>query len=161
MGENVRGNSSSNLLVHFVGGGLAGITAASATYPLDLVRTRLAAQVTSLTFCSLHEWLGHILSCAYCLIDLNPIRNYFLFTLILYIEIYILFLCREVPCTTEASHMLSVPSVEMKVSWVCIRGLELHCWYAHNVLLTQFLSCCVLIIDITNHFLRCRVLGLV
>ena len=31
--------------VHFVGGGLAGMTAASATYPLDLVRTRLAAQV--------------------------------------------------------------------------------------------------------------------
>lgn len=31
--------------VHFLGGGLAGITAASATYPLDLVRTRLAAQV--------------------------------------------------------------------------------------------------------------------
>ncbi|XP_020216978.1 mitochondrial substrate carrier family protein B [Cajanus cajan] len=44
MGENVNGNSSANLLVHFVGGGLAGITAASATYPLDLVRTRLAAQ---------------------------------------------------------------------------------------------------------------------
>ncbi|XP_010534553.1 PREDICTED: mitochondrial substrate carrier family protein B isoform X2 [Tarenaya hassleriana] len=35
---------SSNLCVHFVAGGLAGITAASATYPLDLVRTRLAAQ---------------------------------------------------------------------------------------------------------------------
>lgn len=31
--------------VHFVGGGLAGITAATATYPLDLIRTRLAAQV--------------------------------------------------------------------------------------------------------------------
>jgi len=46
MGENVRGNSSANPLVHFVGGGLAGITAASATYPLDLVRTRLAAQVS-------------------------------------------------------------------------------------------------------------------
>jgi hypothetical protein len=36
---------SSDMCVHFVGGGLAGITAASATYPLDLVRTRLAAQV--------------------------------------------------------------------------------------------------------------------
>ena len=45
MGENHRGNASKNLFVHFVGGGLAGITAASATYPLDLVRTRLAAQV--------------------------------------------------------------------------------------------------------------------
>lgn len=40
-----RGNSSSDFFVHFVGGGLAGITAASATYPLDLIRTRLAAQV--------------------------------------------------------------------------------------------------------------------
>ncbi|XP_027336642.1 mitochondrial substrate carrier family protein B [Abrus precatorius] len=44
MAENLSGNSSANPLVHFVGGGLAGITAASATYPLDLVRTRLAAQ---------------------------------------------------------------------------------------------------------------------
>ncbi|KAI9078312.1 hypothetical protein K1719_039688 [Acacia pycnantha] len=35
---------SADLCVHFVGGGLAGITAATATYPLDLVRTRLAAQ---------------------------------------------------------------------------------------------------------------------
>ncbi|KAA0050390.1 mitochondrial substrate carrier family protein B isoform X1 [Cucumis melo var. makuwa] len=35
---------SADLLVHFLGGGLAGITAASSTYPLDLVRTRLAAQ---------------------------------------------------------------------------------------------------------------------
>lgn len=50
MGESCRGNSSANLFVHFVGGGLAGITAASATYPLDLVRTRLAAQVIS-NFC--------------------------------------------------------------------------------------------------------------
>ena len=39
------GNGSSSPFVHFVSGGLAGITAASATYPLDLVRTRLAAQV--------------------------------------------------------------------------------------------------------------------
>ncbi|MED6133884.1 hypothetical protein PIB30_032348 [Stylosanthes scabra] len=44
IGENHSGNTSKNLFVHFVGGGLAGITAASATYPLDLVRTRLAAQ---------------------------------------------------------------------------------------------------------------------
>ncbi|XP_039034072.1 mitochondrial substrate carrier family protein B-like [Hibiscus syriacus] len=40
---------SSDLCIHFVGGGLAGITAASATYPLDLVRTRLAAQ-TNVTY---------------------------------------------------------------------------------------------------------------
>ncbi|TXG58698.1 hypothetical protein EZV62_016527 [Acer yangbiense] len=42
--ENCKGSASADLCVHFVGGGLAGITAASATYPLDLVRTRLAAQ---------------------------------------------------------------------------------------------------------------------
>jgi len=40
-----RESAGVNLFVHFFGGGLAGITAASATYPLDLVRTRLAAQV--------------------------------------------------------------------------------------------------------------------
>nr|XP_009763853.1 PREDICTED: mitochondrial coenzyme A transporter SLC25A42-like [Nicotiana sylvestris] len=38
------GNAGADIFVHFVGGGLAGITAAAATYPLDLVRTRLAAQ---------------------------------------------------------------------------------------------------------------------
>ncbi|EPS61182.1 hypothetical protein M569_13615, partial [Genlisea aurea] len=37
-------NPGSDIFVHFVCGGLAGMTAASATYPLDLVRTRLAAQ---------------------------------------------------------------------------------------------------------------------
>lgn len=43
--ESHRESMKTDLCVHFVGGGLAGITAASATYPLDLVRTRLAAQV--------------------------------------------------------------------------------------------------------------------
>lgn len=43
--ESHRGSTSADVFAHFVGGGLAGITAASATYPLDLVRTRLAAQV--------------------------------------------------------------------------------------------------------------------
>lgn len=42
--DNRRESARANLGVHFVGGGLAGMTAASATYPLDLVRTRLAAQ---------------------------------------------------------------------------------------------------------------------
>ncbi|KAI9078315.1 hypothetical protein K1719_039691 [Acacia pycnantha] len=42
--QNNGDNMSADLCVHFVGGGLAGITAATATYPLDLVRTRLAAQ---------------------------------------------------------------------------------------------------------------------
>ncbi|KAJ4969922.1 hypothetical protein NE237_003021 [Protea cynaroides] len=37
-------NLSADICVRLVGGGLAGITAASLTYPLDLVRTRLAAQ---------------------------------------------------------------------------------------------------------------------
>ncbi|KAJ6865130.1 mitochondrial substrate carrier family protein B-like [Populus alba x Populus x berolinensis] len=42
--ENHRVNGTADLAVHFIGGGMAGITAASATYPLDLVRTRIAAQ---------------------------------------------------------------------------------------------------------------------
>ena len=45
IGENHRGIMRSDYCLNFVCGGLAGITAASATYPLDLVRTRLAAQV--------------------------------------------------------------------------------------------------------------------
>ncbi|PHU12449.1 hypothetical protein BC332_19379 [Capsicum chinense] len=36
--------AGADIFVQFVGGGSAGITAAAATYPLDLVRTRLAAQ---------------------------------------------------------------------------------------------------------------------
>ncbi|XP_061353714.1 uncharacterized protein LOC133298439 [Gastrolobium bilobum] len=50
VGENSRGNATADLFVHFVGGGLAGITAASATYPLDLVRTRLAAQRSTIYY---------------------------------------------------------------------------------------------------------------
>ncbi|CAM8963308.1 unnamed protein product [Rhodiola kirilowii] len=42
--ENYKGNTAASMSVHFVGGGLSGITAATVTYPLDLVRTRLAAQ---------------------------------------------------------------------------------------------------------------------
>lgn len=45
-------NMSADVLVRFVGGGLAGITAASLTYPLDLVRTRLAAQVLQILVCT-------------------------------------------------------------------------------------------------------------
>ncbi|CAK8541755.1 unnamed protein product [Lathyrus sativus] len=44
LGENHRAKASSDVLVHFVSGGMSGMTAASALYPLDLVRTRLAAQ---------------------------------------------------------------------------------------------------------------------
>lgn len=43
--ERRRDNAGKDFSVRLLGGGLAGITAASATYPLDLVRTRLAAQV--------------------------------------------------------------------------------------------------------------------
>ncbi|KAI9079584.1 hypothetical protein K1719_038411 [Acacia pycnantha] len=50
LGENRRGYVSSEPFVHFIGGGLAGITAASATYPLDLVRTRLAAQRSTMYY---------------------------------------------------------------------------------------------------------------
>ncbi|KAI4384505.1 hypothetical protein MLD38_002651 [Melastoma candidum] len=42
--ESYRGNATADLGIHFFGGGMAGITAATTTYPLDLVRTRLAAQ---------------------------------------------------------------------------------------------------------------------
>lgn len=45
--QNHKDNVSADLCIHFVGGGMAGITAATSTYPLDLVRTRLAAQVRS------------------------------------------------------------------------------------------------------------------
>nr|GLL36952.1 mitochondrial substrate carrier family protein B-like [Ipomoea trifida] len=45
-----QGNASADVFVHFVGGGLAGMTAASATYPLDLVRTRLAAQRSAMYY---------------------------------------------------------------------------------------------------------------
>ncbi|XP_068644073.1 uncharacterized protein [Aristolochia californica] len=42
--EGHRENVSADLCVRLLGGGLSGITAATLTYPLDLVRTRLAAQ---------------------------------------------------------------------------------------------------------------------
>ncbi|CAN8254612.1 unnamed protein product [Cochlearia groenlandica] len=53
--QGYKGNASLNALVHFVSGGLAGITAASATYPLDLVRTRLAAQRNTMYY----QGVGH------------------------------------------------------------------------------------------------------
>ncbi|KAM5560248.1 hypothetical protein ABKV19_021429 [Rosa sericea] len=55
IGEDLRGNATANMCVHFLGGGMAGITAASATYPLDLVRTRLAAQTNALYY----RGIGH------------------------------------------------------------------------------------------------------
>ncbi|CAL9002663.1 mitochondrial substrate carrier family protein B-like [Prunus avium] len=55
LGENLRGNASTDMCVHFLGGGMAGLTAASATYPLDLVRTRLAAQRNALYY----RGIGH------------------------------------------------------------------------------------------------------
>ncbi|KAF4395657.1 uncharacterized protein LOC133030564 isoform X1 [Cannabis sativa] len=55
--KNHRESMSTNLCVHFVGGGMAGITAATATYPLDLVRTRLAAQTNMIYY----RGIGHAL----------------------------------------------------------------------------------------------------
>ena len=40
---NYRENMSTDVGIWLLGGGLSGITAASITYPLDLVRTHLAA----------------------------------------------------------------------------------------------------------------------
>ncbi|KAJ0246906.1 Mitochondrial substrate carrier family protein [Hirschfeldia incana] len=57
--ENQR-SISSNVFVHFVAGGLAGITAASATYPLDLVRTRLAAQTNVIYYTGIWHTLRTI-----------------------------------------------------------------------------------------------------
>ncbi|XP_034704407.1 mitochondrial substrate carrier family protein B-like isoform X2 [Vitis riparia] len=55
--ESHKRNTSADLGVHFVAGGLAGLTAASATYPLDLVRTRLAAQTKVIYY----RGIGHTL----------------------------------------------------------------------------------------------------
>ncbi|XP_059666328.1 uncharacterized protein LOC132312096 isoform X3 [Cornus florida] len=51
-------NLSTDLCIRLVGGGLAGITAASVTYPLDLIRTRLAAQTNVIYY----RGIGHALS---------------------------------------------------------------------------------------------------
>lgn len=48
--ESRSGRASADVFVHFVCGGSAGLTAAAATYPLDLVRTRLAAQRNSIYY---------------------------------------------------------------------------------------------------------------
>ncbi|XP_022976763.1 mitochondrial substrate carrier family protein B-like isoform X1 [Cucurbita maxima] len=58
--EHRRDRMSADLLVHFLGGGLAGITAASTTYPLDLVRTRLAAQTKVVYYKGIWHTLGTI-----------------------------------------------------------------------------------------------------
>lgn len=51
-----RGNSASaDAFVHFIAGGSAGITSAAVTYPLDLVRTRLAAQRSDMYY----RGIGH------------------------------------------------------------------------------------------------------
>ncbi|KAM7265321.1 hypothetical protein ACFE04_003004 [Oxalis oulophora] len=44
------GSPSRNPCLHFLSGGLAGVTAAAVTYPLDLVRTRLSAQRKALYY---------------------------------------------------------------------------------------------------------------
>ncbi|KAL0929203.1 hypothetical protein M5K25_001147 [Dendrobium thyrsiflorum] len=51
---------SSDVLVKLVSGGLSGITAASITYPLDLVRTRLAAQTNIMYYRGIFDALSSI-----------------------------------------------------------------------------------------------------
>ncbi|KAJ9548003.1 hypothetical protein OSB04_020546 [Centaurea solstitialis] len=51
-------SAAADACVHFVGGGMSGVTAAMATYPLDLVRTRLAAQRSTIYY----QGIGHALS---------------------------------------------------------------------------------------------------
>ncbi|XP_024545072.1 calcium-binding mitochondrial carrier protein SCaMC-2-B-like [Selaginella moellendorffii] len=51
-------NSGARLFARFVAGGGAGITAAATTYPLDLVRTRLAAQTTSKQHTGIYLYKG-------------------------------------------------------------------------------------------------------
>ncbi|CAN0926478.1 Calcium-binding mitochondrial carrier protein SCaMC-1-A [Linum grandiflorum] len=58
--ERQGGNSTADVAVRFVGGGLAGVTAASVTYPLDLVRTRLAAQRNTLYYRGISHSLSTI-----------------------------------------------------------------------------------------------------
>ncbi|WCJ19713.1 Mitochondrial substrate carrier family protein [Euphorbia peplus] len=58
--ERHRANVGGDAFVHFVSGGLAGITAASVTYPLDLVRTRLAAQTNVMYYRGIRHTLRTI-----------------------------------------------------------------------------------------------------
>ncbi|MED6170749.1 hypothetical protein PIB30_034016 [Stylosanthes scabra] len=53
-------NVSADLCIQFVGGGLAGITASASTYPLDLVRTRLAAQTNTTYYSGIFQALQTI-----------------------------------------------------------------------------------------------------
>ncbi|KMT18414.1 hypothetical protein BVRB_2g025610 isoform A [Beta vulgaris subsp. vulgaris] len=55
--ESTSENLSAHIFVRLAGGFLAGVTAAAATYPLDLVRTRLACQ-TNVTY---YKGIGHAL----------------------------------------------------------------------------------------------------
>lgn len=55
--EGNRDNVAADVCIRLLGGGLAGITAASVTYPLDLVRTRLAAQTNVIYY----SGIGHAL----------------------------------------------------------------------------------------------------
>ncbi|KAK4790672.1 hypothetical protein SAY86_017976 [Trapa natans] len=59
--EKYRNNVSAEISMHFVCGGLAGVTAATATYPLDLVRTRLAAQTNAIYYRGIRHALRTII----------------------------------------------------------------------------------------------------
>jgi len=55
--------ASADVCVRLLGGGLSGITAASITYPLDLVRTRLAAQTNNIYYRGISHALYSICRC--------------------------------------------------------------------------------------------------
>lgn len=72
------------MCVHFISGGLSGVTAASATYPLDLIRTRLAAQVNKQTLQEFTFAHVHVFIYLYRFDRLYGLQNFVLAKFMLY-----------------------------------------------------------------------------